>query len=363
MRPKVIWLIPLMLAVILAACSVPPAPVAQSSPANEIIALTPVTACSSAVTATHIPLFYAFDEGLFEQNGLKVEIVDMDGGSNAAAALIAGDVDTCLLAGGAVVNAVAAGADVRLLAGIVNEDVYSLVVAPQIQTLDDLRGQALAVNTVGGSADTVLRSMLEISGLVPDDDVAILTIGNQSARLAALEAGNVAGTVVNPPFTAVAREMGFHVLLDMAELGIPFQHTTVSARGDFVDEGPEAAKAFVRTIGQAIQAMQNDEEGAKASLASHLQLDPVSDAALIDEAYDVVVKRYLNQDLQPTLEGIARIIEQAAIENPGAANLRPEDVVDMSVLNALDDEFNPGASIETSSHDVRNPDDDRRAGS
>src|SRR5688572_22445172 len=252
----------------LAACAAPPG----TPPA-----LIPVTACYSSLSGTQSVAPYAFEQGLFTKHGLDVELVYIDSGSTAATALIAGDVDVCQMAGTAAINAAAAGAPVKVIAGLFNTYVYSLMVTPDIQTPEDLIGKAVAISQPGSASDLAVRVALKGLGLEPDEDVAVLAIGGQSERLAALLAGSVSGTLVSVPETAKARELGFHELLDMSTLNTSYQHTTVSARQDFIDDHRDAALRFLKAIAEAATRMKSDREGTVAVVAEYMLLDPVAD--------------------------------------------------------------------------------------
>lgn len=333
--PRLLFIIFLLL---LAACA-PPVPV---SPAAQSAQSTPapvkLTVCLSALGSNFSPLQYAVDKGLFQQYGLDVDVVTVDGGTTAATAMIADEFGLCLIAGSPIASAVVAGEDLRIISGLANVFDYSLYVDPSIKTVDDLKGKALAVSDPGSSSDTALRVALSQLGLEPDKDVTILAVGGQSERLAAVLAGAVQGTLVSAPQTATARDEGLVELYDLGKLGIPFQHSAIAATTKFLDEQPEAAKSFLRAIITAVAQMQTDETGAKEALARLLELDPVADAHLLDEAYQKSVLGYLTQGPYPTLEGIRFALDQLAADNPKAAEVQPEDVVDMRVLDALKQE-------------------------
>ena len=325
---RVLGSLGLIFIIAMSACGTPP-----STPPG----LIPVTACYSSLSGTQSVAPYAFEQGLFTKHGLDVELVYIDSGSTAATALIAGDVDVCQMAGTAAINAAAAGAPVKVIAGLFNTYVYSLMVAPDIQTPEDLVGKAVAISQPGSASDLAVRVALRSLGLEPDDEVAVLAIGGQSERLAALLAGSVSGTLVSVPETAKAREMGFHELLDMSTLNTPYQHTTVSARQDFIDDHRDAALRFLKAMAEAATRMKSDREGTVAVVAEYMLLDPVADRAALDETYDILMRKYLQGVPYPTLPGIQAVLDELAAEDPSAADVRPEQVVDLTLLTELEE--------------------------
>ncbi|MGA9533932.1 MAG: ABC transporter substrate-binding protein [Anaerolineales bacterium] len=294
--------------------------------------MTPVRVCYSALTATQIPVLYAYERGMFEAQGLAVELTYLESGTAAATAMIADEADLCQIAGSSVVNAAVVGEDVVILAGLFNTYVYSLLVSPDISSPEDLVGEAVAVSRVGSSSDAAMRAALANFGLEPDQDVTILEIGGQTNRVTALESGQIAGTVVSIPESSRARQAGFPQLLDMSSLNIPYQHTAIASTRSYLEENRASAVAFLRGLLNAIESMKRDRQGTMATMSQYLGLDSQADADLLAAAYDELIPVYLPDVPEPTLDGIQTLLDELAPENPAALDFRPEQLVDRSVL-------------------------------
>ena len=63
----------------------------------------------SAISGDALPAWLAKDTGIFEKNGLDVQLVFFTGGTTAVMALVSADTPIAQLAGPAVVNSVMAG--------------------------------------------------------------------------------------------------------------------------------------------------------------------------------------------------------------------------------------------------------------
>jgi len=292
----------------------------------------PIRVCYSSLTATQIPLLYAYEQGLFGAEGLEVELHYFESGTTAATAMIADEIEVCQIAGSAIVNAAVAGEDLVFLAGLFNTYVYSVLVTPDITSPEQLVGRAMAVSRIGSSSDAALRIALLSMGLTPDVDVAILAIGGQSARVAAMETGEIAGTVASIPESTRAQQAGLVELLDMSTLNAPFQHTAIATSRDFVTNRRSTAVAFMRAMLAAIESMKQDRQATIQVMADYLSLDLEADAELLAAAYDDLIPAYLADVPYPTLDGIQTLLDQLEAENPGAADYAPEDMVDTSVL-------------------------------
>jgi len=66
------------------------------------------------------PVWATKEAGLFEKNGLNVQLVYLRGGTEAAQALITGDIPFAMMGGGAVIASNLAGSGSVILAGIEN---------------------------------------------------------------------------------------------------------------------------------------------------------------------------------------------------------------------------------------------------
>src|SRR5213593_1406692 len=101
----------------------------------------------SAISATQSAFYLAKDAKLFEKHGLYVDPVYVAGGSRVSQAVIAGEF-TVALAGGNIVNADLAGADIVVIGGVVNVPSFYLFVQPSIKGKEELRGKTFGDYTL-----------------------------------------------------------------------------------------------------------------------------------------------------------------------------------------------------------------------
>src|SRR5262249_5317905 len=81
----------------------------------------------SQTTASNAALFVAQDGGIFERNGLAVELVNLGAGQPAQAALVSGEVVVTAASGPVAVNAIAAGANVIVVGVILDTLPFQLI--------------------------------------------------------------------------------------------------------------------------------------------------------------------------------------------------------------------------------------------
>ncbi len=281
------------------------------------------------------PLAHAFipkDAGLYQKYGLDVDLVFFQGGTQLIQATLAGGVQIAVTAGPEVVNARVGGADVTMILGYMNTLPYSIVGAKNITKFEQLKGKRVAISKFGSTSDLAMRYALEKNGLAPNKDVTIFQLGDQTTRFAGLTGGSVQATVISPPFDITARKLGYNILADMADLGLPYQHETVATTNRFLKEHPETARKFIRAFLAGIHLWMTDEKRTKQILAKRLK---ITDAEILDETYRAY-KKLTEKKPYPTLKGIEFQIEDVAKKNPKAKGMKPEDFINIALLKELD---------------------------
>src|ERR1700745_2667617 len=88
----------------------------------------------SAISGDQMPAWVAKETGIFEKNGLDVQLIFFTGGTPAVMALISADTPISQVAGAAVVNSVLAGSDAVIIVGGLTSLNYYLMGRPDIKT-------------------------------------------------------------------------------------------------------------------------------------------------------------------------------------------------------------------------------------
>ncbi len=129
-----------------------------------------------AVSLLQSPLFVAIDAGAFKKYGMDVRYIVT--GARTIQALVGGSVQFAQgVSSRTVPAAVLAGADAVLIANFSDKLLFTMHSAPEINSLQDLKGKVVGVSGIGGSTDFATRLALREAGLVPDKDVAIRGVG------------------------------------------------------------------------------------------------------------------------------------------------------------------------------------------
>jgi len=134
------------------------------------------------------------------------------------------------------------------------------------------------------------------------------------------------------PDTAELSRHGFHVLVDVTEVAGDYPNTSYVTSRTFLKKNREAVKRFLMAMATAVRDYKRNPDAAIEITRKFLD---VKDAGAAKAAYDAYVKVYPD-DLRPSLKGIALVLQELAVKEPKAASLKPEQLVDTSVLDELE---------------------------
>ncbi len=164
----------------------------------------------------------------------------------------------------------------------------------------------------------------------------LLNIGGQPERMAAMEARKVDATFITPPLTIEMREKGYVELFNVTAAKIPYQGTGIATSRKYLKAHRTVVTNFMKAILEAILRIKADSEGSKAVLAKYMSLDPVTDADALQETYTAILQGTLENIPYPSMQGIQAVIDVAVKGgNSDAALIKPQDIVDTSILDEL----------------------------
>ena len=287
----------------------------------------------TSLSGSQAPPWIARELGIFQKYGLDVEVIATPSGVEGMSALIAGEVDFLSIAGSTTVSAAVGGADVTIVATTVGTLVQSLVVRPEIEKAEQLKGKSVGISRFGTTIDTGARWALQHFGLVPEKDVAIVQIGAVERIVAALEGNLVQGGILSYPAINRAQKLGHRVLLDIASLNNPYASTGVTTRGKLIRDDLDLVRRYVTSQVEAIARMKRDKPATMAVMGKYLRL---SDPVLLSETYDIYAQKYLMKDPLPTVEAVRAVIEELTKTNAKAKGQDPRKFFNDSFVRQLE---------------------------
>jgi len=247
-------------------------------------------------------------------------------------ALISGEVPFAQIYGGALVAAGLTGADVVIVAGLINQPFFSIITAKGIDKPEDLRGKKVGISTFGSATDFALRLALKKWGLKADSEVSILQMRGVPEILPAMASGALHAGVMSPPTNMIAIRAGFKELAYLPQIGISFQHTSLATTRRYLEKNRPIALKVMRAYNAAIDRIKADKAFTQKTLSKYMS---TTDSVVLDYSYNVGQPLFRNPPY-PTLEGIQAALDFLADKDPKAKQAQPKDFVDISLLQEIE---------------------------
>jgi NitT/TauT family transport system substrate-binding protein len=285
-----------------------------------------------AISYNQIHIWVAKDAGLFRRHGLDAEIVFFRGGQMATQALVAGDPPIVNI--GTVVQAGLQGHDVVLIGSSENAYNYSVVARQGTTQIEQLKGKRLGVSGFGSASHNASLILLKKFNLEPNKDVGLVVAGPTSDRLSAVDAGRIDATLLTPSELPRSRKQGLVEVYDLADLGIEVQGNGFATSRSFIKSQRDTVLGALKGYVEAIHYIHRNRDEARKIVAKYLRL---TDAEVLDATYTAFVKT-VSKKPTPTLKGIQFMLDEVAGKMPNAKTARPEQFVDLSLLQQLEKE-------------------------
>ena len=299
-----------------------------------VLAQTPLKTINVSVPAVSLlqaPLFVAIDAGAFRKYGMEVRYIVT--GARTIQALIGGSVQFSQgVSSRTVPAAVLAGADAVLIANFSDKLLFTMHSAPEINSLQDLKGKIVGVSGLGGSTDFATRLALREAGLVPDKDVAIRGVGGVPEIVAALKAKLVHAGTLSPPSSFVAQKAGFKMLFDMTRLGVDYVSSGLGVKKTTIASDRQQVKQFLMAMIEGAKILSTDEEFALRVLTKHTR---ISDREVLKQSY-TYLRPYFLKVPYPSARAIKDTLDVLAKDIPKAKDADPRDFIDNSVLKEIE---------------------------
>ncbi|HLH23595.1 MAG TPA: ABC transporter substrate-binding protein [Chloroflexota bacterium] len=277
-----------LLALALTACAPPAAqpaaaPVRQAAPASApttaVSAQAPAPAALEKIVVStsdpgivFSPLYVGIARGFFREEGLEpdVQVIKPD----VSLAALANDQDVAYQATiGTVSRGAANGLPVKAISFWFEKTLFYLMARPEIQSVQDLKGQVVGVPTLGGSGELALRRMLTEAGLEPQVDVSIIQLAPGNGRIGAIVAGGAAASVFTPPDDAVAEEQGLHRVPSPSE-AIPLPFSGIGTSEKRLQENPGQVERVLRASLKTLRFMRDNHQETAQIIAGATDIQP-----------------------------------------------------------------------------------------
>ena len=207
-------------------------------------------------TLSYVPLFYAQEKGFFGQEGLDLQVLVVRGVIGVSS-LMSGEIDVTCHAGSGF-SAALRGVPIKIISVTRDRPVHELIVAPNINSPAELKGKAIAVGSLDGTAAVMTRRILQAKGLDGQKDVNLLSM-DTPARLQSLFSGRVAGAMMTPPSVYMAQDQGYKVFGRGRDY-MRFLQTGVVTTDANIKQKREKLVRFIKVWNRGLKVYQDSPE-------------------------------------------------------------------------------------------------------
>ena len=288
----------------------------------------------SALAYANPPFWIAHDLKLFEKYGLESEIVYV-GGSRPVQAMLGGSIDVSQVGGAAAVSAAAQGAEIAILGTVFSRLTFAIHANPQIKQVADLKGKTLATGAIGGNSYFAALAFIKHFGWLANRDIGVMSAGGSPEVLAGLQQGKFQAGVLTPPTSTIATKTGYREIFDLASLDFPFPVISVVSTRKYIEANPDVILNILKATAEAIYLYKTRPDLTIPVVARFMRV-PKDDPALLQSQQ--TVGQLLNQNLNPSIEGIRFVLDFLAEKQPNLKNKNPADFVDLRFLRKLEEE-------------------------
>jgi ABC-type nitrate/sulfonate/bicarbonate transport system substrate-binding protein len=249
----------------------------------------------------------------------------------AIPALAGGELDVQAGTGSSVLSSLTTDVPFLTIATTLSKLTDGLFGGEGFTSMEDLRGQPVAISTFGGESHAVVVSALAESGMTPED-VEIVQIGGQSDRIAAVLGGSVAAAPIDVARQEEMESEGMTLLVNLADTDQQLPRGGLYVTREWAETNPNTALVLDMAVIEAIQLMQDDPE---AAAEAHLEWAEGDDIASSQAELDVYLQ-FVNEDLVIGQEPWNTMQAVLSVTNPAVADVTVTDAYTNEFVEQLD---------------------------
>jgi ABC-type nitrate/sulfonate/bicarbonate transport system substrate-binding protein len=287
---------------------------------------------SAQVLSQSMP-WIATEAGLFKKYDLDFHLVFISSSPVATAASLGGDAEVQVTGAIGNVRAYVQGSkDLVFIGGIKNFLTHNILAKPEIRRPEDLKGKTMGVGRFGSNTHYFAIQALRRLGMDAARDVQMIQTGGSPETVAALVAGKVESAAIVAPGDAAAIAQGFRIVVNGAELRIPYGATVlVTLRSVIGKRGPVIGR-FMRAMAEAAKILHTDKNFVYKVLGKYMR---VTDTKILDASYNSEIPA-LERRLEIQDAALQASLDEIAPLDARAKTIKPADMIDRRYLAEME---------------------------
>jgi ABC-type nitrate/sulfonate/bicarbonate transport system substrate-binding protein len=286
---------------------------------------------------TMAPLWVGVEKGLFTKHGLDPRALQARSGPIMMATLASGGAPLVWAAPSSALSATVGGMKLGCFAVGSNKMPRELIVRKGIESLEDLRGKTVGVQSIGGGF--WLSTMVALDGLGVDPEkykLNMRVIGDTTTVTQALISGNVDAAVIPYSFADIAKRAGARSLADVGTIKFSYQATALCHQRDSGALSAETLTGLTKGLVESLVYIQepNHKRAVMEVLKKNLRLSKEED---VEASYRVTRQQMPTLDVAPSLEVWKLIRRIVARVNPKVQEVDLEQLITSNAVRNLEE--------------------------
>jgi NitT/TauT family transport system substrate-binding protein len=236
----------------------------------------------------YINLYVGQHAGIFEKNGLKLNL-SAAGGDTQAFAAVLGKSSPFAIGDATMVQMSREAGGPGIVVGTVVQRAHYFGVSKNLSMLTDpkqFKGLTVVTSPEPNTNFSVMKKLLLDNGLKPQIDTKILQV-SPGTEIGAMLAGQADIAVAYQPSVSSAESQGAKVVFDFASYVGPFCNTGIMVLPEYAKANPDIVQALVTSFEEAGRLVYADPAYAKK--VARLEF-PDLEGAIVDKAIDAEIK-------------------------------------------------------------------------
>ncbi|WP_352168907.1 ABC transporter substrate-binding protein [Proteiniborus sp. MB09-C3] len=243
----------------------------------------------------YAPQYVAIDKGFFEEEGLKIELINGKGADKCMTAILSGEAEIGFMGPEATIYVYNQNKeDFAINFAQLTQKDGSFLVAREPDpnfTFDKLRGKSIIGGRKGGMPEMTLEYVIKKHGLQPGTDLEVRTDVQFDIMAGAFTAGEGDYvTLFEPVASQLEKEGKGYIVASIGAEGGYIPYTCYSAKKSYMEKNPDVIQRFTNAIYKGMLWVQSHsaEEVADALQSQFIETDR--------EILISLVQRYKDQD-------------------------------------------------------------------
>jgi len=242
------------------------------------------------------PLFVAMDRGMFKARNLEVKYEEIDSGALSAAAVLSGAAQMTSDDLMGIAPLAKQGKEFLMVYNLLDRMTMDMIVRKEVIERSGidlkadpktrakiLKGLTIGITRPAAPTDVYSRFLMTEAGLNPQRDATLVQIGGVAALSAAFRSGKIDAFMLSPPLPQALERDGYGTIVLHNTAGeLPsltdITYMALFTSKDFANKNPEAVKAYVQGISEAVHWIKANREEAIKMMRAKWFKDTPADA-------------------------------------------------------------------------------------